>query len=369
MTADRIPFIDLTPLHAPLEEQAVAAFRGIYRRNEFILGDDVRRLEADFAGLMGATQGIGVSSGTSALMLILKALNVGPGDEVITTPFTFYATAAAIVFAGARPVFVDVDPGTLNLDPARLAGAATARTKAVMPVHIFGHPADMDAVETFARSRGIPVVEDACQAHGATWKGRPVGSLGAAAAFSFYPSKNLGGLGDGGMITTNDATLAERLRTLRNCGRKAQYEHVELGYNERLDNLQAALLRVKLPHLAAWTEERRRLAAIYRDLLAECPARPLDVRPGASPVYHLFTLRAPRRDALKAHLEAAGIASGIFYPLPLHLQPAFANLGGKPGDCPVAEAAAADVLSLPLFPGLSETAVRRIAAAVLSYYQ
>jgi dTDP-4-amino-4,6-dideoxygalactose transaminase len=346
----------------------MAAFRSIYRRNEFILGEEVRLMEEEFARLCGAAHGIGVSSGTAALTLALKALGVGPGDEVITTPFTFFATASAIVSAGARPRFVDVEPGTLNMDPARLGSALTRLTKVVMPVHLFGHPADMEPIADFARRRGLRVVEDACQAHGARYGGSPVGALGAAACFSFYPSKNLGGLGDGGLVTTNDGRLAEKLRSLRNCGRRGQYEHVEMGYNERLDNLQAAVLRVKLKQLGAWTDERRALAAAYREGLSGGPARPLDVSPLAEPVYHLFTVRAPRRDELKEFLGRQGIGSGVFYPTPLHLQKAFAFLKHRPGDFPEAERAGREVLSLPLYPGLSKSAVRRVAAAVKRFY-
>ncbi|HNC75338.1 MAG TPA: DegT/DnrJ/EryC1/StrS family aminotransferase, partial [Elusimicrobiota bacterium] len=227
----------------------------------------------------------------------------------------------------------------------------------------------MDAINAWAQSHRLPVVEDACQAHGARWRGRPVGSLGAVGCFSFYPTKNLGGFGDGGMAVTNDPALADRLRSLRNCGRRAQYEHLELGYNERLDNLQAALLRLKLPRLVGWTEERRRLAEEYRRGLEGAPARPLAVAPGAEPVYHLFTVRAPRRDALKAFLAERGVQSGVFYPTPLHLQPAFKSLGGKVGDCPEAERAAQDVLSLPLYPGLPAASVQRVAALVREFYR
>ncbi|MBL0058499.1 MAG: DegT/DnrJ/EryC1/StrS family aminotransferase [Elusimicrobia bacterium] len=366
---DPVPFLNLASVHEPMEEEAVAAFRRIYRKNEFILGEEVRLLEEEFARASGAAHGVGMSSGTAALELSLRALNVGPGDDVLTTPFSFFATAAVIAYVGARPVFVDIDPGTLNLDPRALPRALTPRTKAILPVHLFGQPADMDAVNAFADAHSLNVVEDACQAHAARWRGRPVGALGRIGCFSFYPTKNLGGFGDGGIAVTNDGDLAERLRRLRNCGRRAQYEHLELGYNERLDNLQAALLRIKLPRLAAWTEERRRLADLYRRGLAGSPARPLAVTPGAEPVYHLFTVRAPRRDALKDFLAARGLSSGVFYPTPLHLQPAFAGLGGKPGDFPEAERASVEALSLPLYPGLSENNVLRIIAAVRAFYE
>jgi dTDP-4-amino-4,6-dideoxygalactose transaminase len=367
-TVDPLPFLNLAHVHEPLESAAVEVFRQVFRKNDFILGEHVRHFEEEFARAVGASYGIGISSGTAALELSLRALGVGPGDDVLTTPFSFFATAAVIVYVGARPVFVDVDPTTLNMDPRALEGALTLKTKAILPVHLFGQPADMTAVNTFARAHNLHVVEDACQAHGARWHGRPVGALGQIGCFSFYPTKNLGGCGDGGIAVTNDSHLAERLRSLRNCGRRAQYEHLELGYNERLDNLQAGLLRLKLPHLRLWTEERQRLAALYQRELAECPARPLAVTEGAEPVYHLFTVRAPRRDALREHLSSRGIHTGVFYPTPLHLQPAFAEFGGKPGDCPEAERAAGDALSLPLYPGLSETNVLRVTAAVRAFY-
>ncbi len=364
-----VPFMDLGPVHRALEEEAVDVFRRIFTKSEFILGEDVRSFEEEFARSVGAAHAVGTSSGTSALELSLRALGVGPGDEVITTPFSFFATAAVIAYVGATPRFVDVDPATLNLDPARLEAARTPRTKALLPVHLFGQPADMSSLLAFSAKRGLPIVEDACQAHGARWRGRSVGSLGAAGCFSFYPTKNLGGFGDGGIVVTNDADLAERLRILRNCGRRAQYEHVELGYNERLDNLQAALLRLKLPRLAGWTEERRRLAEDYRRGLNGFPVTPLAVTPGAEPVYHLFTVRAPRREALRAFLAEWGVQTGVFYPLPLHLQPAFKPLGGEPGDFPEAERAADEVLSLPLYPGLPADVPARVAGLVREFYK
>lgn len=365
----KIPLIDLNPVHRPLEKEVLAALRRVYRASAFVLGEDVARLETAFARLCGAAHAVGVSSGAAAITLSLRALGVGPGDEVVTTPFSFYASSSCILDAGARPRFVDVDPGTLNLDVTQLERALTPRVKAVLPVHIFGQPADMAPLLDVAARRGLFVVEDACQAHGARYRGRPVGGLGHAGCFSFYPTKNLGGLGDGGMVVTQDAGLADKLRALRNCGRRAQYEHVVRGYNERLDSLQAAALLVKLKKLSAWTRERRQLAALYTKILAGCPARPLNVLAGAEPVFHLFTVRAPRREALQAHLARQGIASGVFYPLPLHLQPAFKELGHKPGDFPEAEKACQEVLSLPLYPGLPPADARRAARAVVAFYR
>lgn len=368
----KIPLIDLTPVHRKLEARVMAAFRSVYRQNSFVLGEDVKLFEEAFAASCGAAHGVGVSSGTAALALALRALGVGPGDEVITTPFTFYATAAAVVFVGATPRFVDVDPNTLNLDPLQLEKARTPWTKVVMPVHIFGQPADMGGILSFARLHNLRVLEDACQAHRALFDGKPVGALGDAGCFSFYPTKNLGGMGDGGMITTNSEAMAEKLRMLRNCGRsstpRANYDHLELGYNERLDSLQAAALRVKLEYLDAWTEERRRLAEIYRRELDGCPARPLEIHPKARSAYHLFTVRAPQRDALQAHLAKLGIGSGVFYPAPLHLQKSFEFLKYKEGDFPEAERACGDVLSLPLYPGLAPASARRVAKIVRKFY-
>jgi dTDP-4-amino-4,6-dideoxygalactose transaminase len=356
-------------VHRALEPKLLAALRSVVRRNAFVLGEDVRRLEAAMAARCNVAHGIGVSSGTAALALVLRGLGLGPGDEVVTTPFTFFATAAAVVYVGARPRFADVDPGTLNLDPAQAARACSRRTRALLPVHLFGQVADMDPLLRLARTRKLAVVEDACQAHGALYRGKPAGSFGAAACFSFYPSKNLGGLGDGGLIVTNNGRLAERLRRLRNCGRRGTYEHIDLGYNERLDNLQAAALLVKLARLDGWNRERRGLAAIYEEHLRSSPVRPLHVLPDAQSVYHLYTVRAPRRDRLQTFLADQGIQSGVFYPVPLHLQKAFRPLGYGPGDFPEAERASREVLSLPLYPGLAPGAVRRVARAVRAFYQ
>jgi dTDP-4-amino-4,6-dideoxygalactose transaminase len=363
-----IPLIDLKPTHRKMEKAILGAIRDAYRRNDFILGEDVKALEKDMAELCGVAHGIGMSSGTSALEGALRALGIGPGDEVITTPFTFFATAAVIAYTGATPVFVDVEPGTLNMDMFKLEAACSPRTKAIVPVHLFGNPMNMSSVMKFAEHRSLFVVEDACQAHGAVHRDRPVGGWGHAGCFSFYPSKNVGGLGDGGMVVTHDSDLAEKIRLWRNCGRRAQYEHVALGRNERLDNVQAAVLRVKLKHLTAWNKERDILADLYHRELKETPVRPLEVRENSRPVYHLYTVRAPRRDELQKHLNGRGIGAGVFYPLPLHLQKAFAGLGHKAGDFPVAEAASREVLSLPLYPGLSWTSVRRVIAAVREFY-
>ncbi len=333
----------------------------------FILGPEGRALERELAEALGARDAVAVGNGTDALFLALRALGVGPGDEVVTTSISAAFTALAVLQAGARPVFVDVDPRTLNLDPERVEAALTPRTKAVLPVHLYGHPADMDPVLSFARERGLAVLEDACQAHGALYKGRPVGTLAGErgiGALSFYPTKNLGALGDGGAILVNDPALASRLRQLRNGGQSDRYRHELPGVNSRLDELQAALLRVGLHHLAAWTERRRSLATSYARGLEGSGVEPLREQPYARAVFHLFVVRHPRRDALAAALRERGVETLIHYPIPLHLQPAFASLGGRPGDLPVAERATGEILSLPLYPELADEQARTVVEAV-----
>ena len=333
----------------------------------FILGPEGEALERELASALGARDAVAVGNGTDALHLALRALGVGPGDEVVTTSISAAYTALAVLHAGARPVFVDVDPRTLNLDPERVEGALTPRTKAIVPVHLYGHPADMDPILSLARERGLAVLEDACQAHGALYRGRPVGTLAGErgiGALSFYPTKNLGALGDGGAILLNDPGLAARLRQLRNGGQSDRYRHEVPGVNSRLDELQAALLRVGLRHLSAWTERRRALAAFYRRELESAGVEPLGEQPYARSVFHLFVVRHPRRDALAAALRERGVGTLIHYPIPLHLQPAFAGLGGKPGDLPVAEKATSEILSLPLYPELRDEQARGVVEAV-----
>jgi dTDP-4-amino-4,6-dideoxygalactose transaminase len=333
----------------------------------FILGPEGQALERELAAALGARDAVAVGNGTDALFLALVALGVGPGDEVVTSAISAAFTALAVLQAGARPVFVDVDPRTLNLDPQRIEGALTSRTKAVVPVHLYGHPADMDPLLSLARGRGLPVLEDACQAHGALYRGRPVGTLAGergVGALSFYPTKNLGGLGDGGAILVNDPALASRLRQLRNGGQSDRYRHEVPGVNSRLDELQAALLRVGLRHLPEWTERRRALAALYARGLDGSGVEPLGEQPYARAVHHLFVVRHPRRDALAAALRERGVGTLVHYPIPLHLQPAFASLGGRPGDLPVAERAAGEILSLPLYPELRDEQARTVVEAV-----
>ena len=365
MHQSTIPLVDLKAQYAALRTDIDAAIARVIANTSFIMGPEVRAFEEAFAAWCRARYAVGVSSGTAALELTLRALGVGPGDEVVTTPFTFIATAEAISATGATPVFADIDPATYNLDPAAVEEAITPATRALLPVHLYGQPADMAALAAIAQRHGLWLIEDAAQAHGAEVAGKRVGSLGHAACFSFYPGKNLGAYGDGGAVTTNDEALAGRLRKLRDHGRVSKYVHDELGYGHRLDALQAAILGAKLPHLDAATAERQRLAARYNDLLAGSdlvlPFVPEDV----TPVWHLYVVRTPRRDDLLASLKRQGIEAGIHYPLPLHLQPAYRGLGLGPGSFPVAEAAAQQVLSLPLFPEMTNEQQERVAAALV----
>lgn len=315
------------------------------------------------AEVCGVSHGIGVNSGTDALVLALKAVGVGPGDEVITSSFSFVASASAVLMVGARPVFVDIVPSTYNLDPALVEKAVTPRTRAVLAVHLYGQPAAMDAIGDIARSRGIAVVEDAAQAVGATYAGRPAGSWSDVACLSFYPTKNLGGCGDGGMVLTSRDDIAQAVRRLRDHGSPRKYEHVELGYSSRLDEMQAALLRVKLPHLPAWNETRRSIAARYRELLRGAPLALAEEVPPARHIYHQFTVRSPKRDALVAALAEAGIGTAVHYPIPIPAQPMFA-MPDADRAFPHATRAAAEVLSLPCFPELSDEEIQTVAAAV-----
>jgi dTDP-3-amino-3,4,6-trideoxy-alpha-D-glucose transaminase len=333
----------------------------------FILGPEVEAFERELASALGARHAVAVGNGTDALFLSLRALGVGPGDEVVTSPVSAAFTALAVLQAGARPVFADVDPATLNLDPGKVEAVLSSRTKAIVPVHLYGHPADMDPILALARGRGVAVLEDACQAHGALYRGRPVGTLAGErgiGALSFYPTKNLGALGDGGAILVNDPALAATLRQLRNGGQSDRYRHELPGVNSRLDEVQAAFLRVGLRHLAAGNERRRALAGLYRAGLDGSGVEPLREQPYARAVHHLFVVRHPRRDALAQALRERGVGTLVHYPTPLHLQPVFAPLGGRPGDLPVAERATSEVLSLPLYPELREEELQAVIEAV-----
>jgi dTDP-4-amino-4,6-dideoxygalactose transaminase len=359
-----VPFGDLRGRVASLRPEIDAALARVLDSGWFVLGPEVEALERELAAAFGAHDCVTVANGTEAIQLALEGLGVGAGHEVITSPLTAAFTALAVLRTGARPVFADLDPATLNVSPAAVQRAVTPRTRALLPVHLYGHPADLDPLLDIARRHRLAVVEDACQAHGARYKGRPVGALAGAGALSFYPTKNLGALGDGGAVLTNDPELAGRVRRLRNGGQSDRYRHEVAGINSRLDEFQAAVLRVGLRRLDAWTERRRALAALYRAELGGARVLLPSEQPYADAVYHLYVVRHPQRDALAAALGERGIGTLVHYPIPLHLQPAFSALGGKPGDLPVAEAAAREVLSLPLHPELADDQVRAVAAAI-----
>ena len=364
-----VPFVDLSAQHEGMAAEIREAIARVLGNGRFILGPEVTAFEREFARVAGTAEAVGVASGTDALTLSLWALGVGPGDEVITTPLTATFTALAISRTGATPIFADVDPKSLTLAPGSVAEKIGPRTKALLPVHLYGSPCDMPALLEIADPEGIAVIEDACQAHGAALEGRPAGSWGRAGCFSFYPTKNLGALGDGGLIATNDRELARRLRRLRNGGQENRYVHEEVGFNSRLDEMQAAVLRTKLPYLAAWTERRRALASLYRQHLEKAPLVWVDSLPKTESACHLMVARAPERDRLQKVLQAAGVQTLIHYPVPAHLQPAYRNLGQRAGSCPEAERAAGEILSLPLYPELSEAQVERVAGAVREFYR
>lgn len=357
-----IRFLSLVPGDDAADVRA--AVERVIARGWFVLGPELDAFEREFAAASGARYAVGVANGTDALALALRALGIGPGDEVITAPLSAAFSALAILMVGARPVFADIDPERLTLDPAAFARAITPRTRAVMPVHLYGQPADMTAIADIAAHHSVAIVEDCCQAHLATCAGRPVGSFGAAAAFSFYPTKNLGALGDGGAITTSDANLARALQKLRNGGQSEKYHHDSFGVNSRLDEMQAAVLRERLRRLPAWTAERRALAARYRQQLAGAPLhvpRELD----AGHVYHLFPVLSDSRAALRRHLNARGIETLVHYPVPLPRQPAFA--GERPAECPNADRACNDVVSLPLHPGMTMAMIDEVSAALRAF--
>lgn len=361
----KVPFNAIATQDAAILDDVIAAMTRVARRGWFVLGEEGEAFERAFAPVAGCAHAAGVGNGTDAIRLALEAVGVGPGDDVVTVPMSATYTALAISMLGARPVFCDVEPVTVTMDPARLVAAITPKTRAIVPVHLYGQCADMDAIGAIAAARGIPVVEDCAQAVGASWHGRPAGSMGAAAAFSFYPTKNLGAYGDGGAVTSNDASVIERVKRLRNGGQASRYQHVERGVNSRLDEVQAAVLRVKLEALPAMTAARRALAARY-DRSLEGVTRPVEAA-GRTHVYHLYAIRHPRRDALAESLAAAGIGALVHYPVPIHLQPAYASLGGSRGDFPVAETAAETLLSLPLYPGLTAEAQDAVIAAVRAF--
>ena len=364
----QFPFLDLKAQFATIRDEVMAAVNRVLESQQFIMGPEVSALEEEIKAQVGCRYVFGCASGSDALLLALMALGIGPGDEVITVPFTFVATAGSVARLHAKPVFVDIDPATFTLDPSKLEAAISPRTKAIIPVHLFGLMADVDPILEISQRRGIAMIEDAAQAIGAKYKGKPAGSMGTFGCYSFFPSKNLGGAGDGGLITTNDAALAAQLKLLREHGSRTRYDYEVVGMNSRLDALQAAILRVKLKHLDAWAAGRRRHADRYRQLIDESGLSN-DVRVPACPsyathVYHQFTIRVGRRDELKARLTQQGIPSEIYYPHPLHLQPAFADLGYRPGSVPQAEAACREVLSLPIYPELADEQLQMVVKAI-----
>jgi dTDP-4-amino-4,6-dideoxygalactose transaminase len=358
-----VPFVDLHAQHKPLSGELTRAVSAVIERGDFILGSAVEQFESEYAAYIGTRHAIGVGTGLAAIELALRAFDVGPGDEVITPANTFIATVLAILGVGATPVFADVDPATYTIDADAVASAVSARTRAIVPVHLYGQPVDVDALSAVARRHDLVVIEDAAQAHGARYKGARAGSCGAAAAFSFYPSKNLGAFGDGGIVTTNDDRTAEKLRLLRNYGQRVKYHHTMAGTNSRLDTLQAAVLRVKLPHLDRWNAARRRHAAAYDERLrgrVVTPAAAADVEH----IFHLYVVESDDRDGLQQRLRQRGIETGIHYPVPAHLQDACASLGYKAGAFPVTEKAAGRILSLPIYAELTEQQIDYVAAAI-----
>jgi dTDP-4-amino-4,6-dideoxygalactose transaminase len=359
-----VPLLDLKAQYATIKAEVDAAVQGVMESARFIGGPEITALESEVSSYSHAAHGVGCASGTDALLLALRAMGVGPGDEVITTAYSFFASASTIALNGATPVFVDIEPDTYNLDPAKLLAKITPKTKAVVPVHLFGQCADMPAILAICGPRGIPVLEDAAQAIGAEWQGKRAGEMGVAACFSFFPSKNLGGVGDGGMVVSNDAALADRIRLLREHGARPKYHHHILGVNSRLDALQAAVLRVKLRRLEDWHAGRQANASLYRELLAGTNVGLPVAKKEARHIYNQFVIRTPKRDGLKQHLADAGIGNEVYYPRPLHLQECFAALGNKEGDFPVSEAAAHETVALPIYPELTSEQIAYVSAKI-----
>lgn len=359
-----IPFLDLKAQYRTIEDEIKPAVHKVLESTQYVLGSEVKAFEEEFADYVGANHGVACNTGTSALHLALMAAGVGSGDEVITVPFTFIATAAAIHYTGATPVFVDVDPVSFTMDPTKLEGAITPKTKAIIPVHLYGQAADMDPIMAIARRHNLIVIEDAAQAHGARYNDRPVGSIGDFACFSFYPGKNLGAYGEGGLTVTQNDDFAHSMRILRDWGQEEKYHHKVMGYNYRMDGIQGAILRVKLRHLEAWTEGRRAHAAVYNERLGQAGINIPAELPGRRHVYHVYAIRTPVRTQLQAALKEKEIHSGIHYPIPVHLQEAFAYLGHKRGDFPCSELVADEVLSLPMYAEMSSAAAETVCKAV-----
>ncbi len=361
----QVPLLDLKAQYATIKEEILAAVAEVLESQRCIGGPKVEELEKAIAQVSDCEFGVGVSSGTDALLNCLMSLEIGSGDEVITTPFTFFASAGSIARTGAKPVFVDIDPKTYNIDPAQIASAVTERTKAIMPVHLYGQMADMDPIMDVAQRHGLAVIEDAAQSITSTYKGKKAGSIGTTGCFSFFPSKNLGGIGDGGMVVTNDRKLYERMMVMRDHGQQPQYYYHFVGGNFRLDPLQAAALLVKLPHLDEWSEARRQNAAYYDKRFAGTAVETPYISPDCGTVYNQYCIRVSRRDDVVAHLRDKGIGCAIYYPVPLHLQKCFAYLGCKPGDFPESEKAANEIMALPIYPELTDEMQDAVVAAVL----
>jgi dTDP-4-amino-4,6-dideoxygalactose transaminase len=367
----KVPMLDLSEQYQGMKTEVLQALDEVMSSSRFILGDNVKKLEEDIATYSNVNHGIGCGNGSDAIHIALQASGVGPGDEVITTTFTFFATGGAIVRAGATPVYVDIDPVTFNIDPEKIKEAITPKTKAIIPVHLYGQMANMEAISAIAKEHNLIVIEDAAQAIGAKAKGKSVGELGTAATYSFFPTKNLGAYGDGGMIVTNDDEIAEQCRVIRVHGSKPKYYHHVLGYNSRLDEIQAAVLNVKFPHLDTWSELRREKAANYTKLLNEAVGdkivTPVEVE-GNYHVFHQYTIKVPNRDELQAYLKEQGVATMVYYPLPLHVQPVFKELGFKEGDLPVAEKIAKEALSLPMFPELKLDQQEYVVSKIAEFF-
>jgi dTDP-4-amino-4,6-dideoxygalactose transaminase len=364
-----IPYLDLPAQLRPLRKELDAIIAKTLDNCTFCLGPDVVQFERDFAKFCGAQHSVAFNSGTSALHVAMLLLNVGPGDEVITTPHTFVATSWAISYAGAKPVYVDIDDKTFTLDPKLVERAITPKTKVIMPVHLYGHPCDLDPLLEICRKQKLSLVEDAAQAHGAKYRGKVVGTFGAVSGFSFYPGKNLGACGEGGALVTNNDAYTARAKSLREHGSTQRYYHDEIGYNYRMEGIQGAVLGVKLPHLNTWTKERRRVAHRYHELLKDTPLQlPLEADYAES-VYHLYVVRHPKRDDLKKHLEANKVGCALHYPMPLHLQKCYASLGHHEGDFPVSEKAARECLSLPIYPELTEQQIQRVSEVIHDFFK
>lgn len=367
----KIPMLDLSEQYSTMRNEIIEKLDEVMSSSQFILGGHVKEVEEEISKRSNTSHGIGVGNGSDAIHIALQAAGVKEGDEVITTSFTFFATAGSIVRANATPVFVDIDPVTFNIDATKIEAAITEKTKAIIPVHLYGQMADMDAIMEVAKKHDLHVIEDAAQAIGSTYKGKQVGEMGSAATYSFFPTKNLGAYGDGGMIVSNHDEIAEQSRVIRVHGSKPKYHHHVLGYNSRLDELQAAILSVKLPHLNTWSENRRKHAAYYTEklnkLVKDNVITPIEIE-GNYHVYHQYTLRVERRDELQAYLKEQGIATMIYYPIPLHQQPVFEDLGYKAGDLPETEKAAAEALSLPMFPELKQEQQDYVISKIMEFY-